>query len=95
MDLAELARKDMFAQVVYDNNFRAPTPPDRSVFLNITQLNNDTLTKITPLHLNNGAIIQWDSTAEMSVDIDEQDLILWVIFCTEHVDLTLTDTQKY
>lgn len=75
-DLAELARKDMFAQVVYDNNFRAPTPPDRTIF-----------TKITPL--NNGAIIQWDSTSEMSIDIDEQglDFMGYTLYRARRADL--------
>lgn len=60
-DMAELARKDMFAQQVYDNNFRAPTPPDRAVIH-------------TVIPLNNGVTIQWDSTSEMSLDIDESGL---------------------
>lgn len=60
-DLAELIRKDKFAQEVYDNNFRAPTPPDRSV-----------ISFVKPI--NNGVIIQWDSTAEMSQDPYEKGL---------------------
>jgi hypothetical protein len=60
-DMSELVRKDKFAQAVYDNNFRAPTPPDRAV-----------ITKITPL--NNGVTIEWDNTSELSVDIDERGL---------------------
>lgn len=60
-DLAELDRKARFAQTVYDNNFRAPTPPDRAV-----------INLVTPL--NNGIVIQWDSTSEMSLDVDERGL---------------------
>ncbi|MBX3043650.1 MAG: hypothetical protein KIT33_02940 [Candidatus Kapabacteria bacterium] len=60
-DMAELERKDKFAQQVYDNNFRAPTPPDRAV-----------IRRVVPL--NNGVTIMWDSTSEMSSDIDEQGL---------------------
>ena len=60
-DLAELARKDMFAQQVYDNNFRAPSPPDRAYIHTVKPLNN-------------GVTIMWDSTSEMSNDIDERGL---------------------
>lgn len=54
-DIAELIKKDKFAQSVYDNNFRAPQPPDRAI-----------IKKWTPL--NNGIQIEFDSTSEMSVD---------------------------
>ncbi len=57
-DAAELVRKVKFAQSVYDNNFRAPSPPDR------TQIK-----KWIPL--NNAVRIEWDNTAEMSHDIYE------------------------
>lgn len=60
-DMAELVRKDKFAQIVYDNNFRAPTPPDRAVFLSTEPLNN-------------GVTLKWDNSSEMSIDIDEQGL---------------------
>lgn len=60
-DVAELVRKDKFAQQVYDNNFQAPVPPDRSVikFAN---------------PLNHGAQFQWDETSESSYDIYEKGL---------------------
>lgn len=58
-DVQELIRKDKFAQAVYDNNFRAPTPPDRAV-----------ITKWTPY--NNGMKIEWDSTSELSIDLNEK-----------------------
>lgn len=54
-DMAELERKDIFAQEVYDNNFRAPTPPRRSRFVDWKPLNH-------------GIQITWDSTAELSTD---------------------------
>ena len=57
-DAEELVRKVKFAQSVYDNNFRAPSPPDRTQF-----------TKWIPL--NNSVKIEWDNTAEMSHDIYE------------------------
>jgi len=60
-DLAELVRKVDFMQKVYDENFRAPAPPARSV-----------ITEWTPL--NNGMMIKWDSTAEMSIDNYERGL---------------------
>jgi hypothetical protein len=57
-DMQELVRKVKFAQSVYDNNFKAPKPPDLPIF-----------TKWQPL--NNGVIVTWDSTAENSVDLIE------------------------
>lgn len=53
-DVQELIRKDMFAQSVYDNNFRAPRAPERSV--------------LYWQGINNGMIVWWDSTAELSFD---------------------------
>lgn len=60
-DLAALIDLDKFAQAVYDSNFRAPAPPDRSAF-----------GRWTPL--NNGVKLTWDSTAEMSFDSYERGL---------------------
>ncbi|MGE5479585.1 MAG: hypothetical protein ACM3U1_04060 [Chloroflexota bacterium] len=60
-DIAELIRKDKFAQAVYDNNFQAPMPPDASVITNWTPLNN-------------AIQLTWDSTAELSVDPYENGL---------------------
>jgi hypothetical protein len=59
-DLAELVRKDKFAQTVYDNNFQAPVPPD--------------ISKISWRPLNNAVIVTWDSTAELSYDDKEDGL---------------------
>lgn len=66
-DLTELVRKDKFAQIVYDNNFRAPSPPDRAV---ITNTDRDQRTS----GYNHSNVIKWDSTSEMSVDPDEKGL---------------------
>lgn len=60
-DMEELIRKDKFAQQVYDNNFQAPTPPDRSVFIKTKSFNG-------------GVAIEWDESAEMSVDTWEKGL---------------------
>ncbi|MDR0926300.1 MAG: hypothetical protein LBO69_00855 [Ignavibacteria bacterium] len=60
-DLTELVRKVDFMQKVYDENFRAPQPPSRAV-----------MAEYTPL--NNGMIIRWDSTSEMSSDPYEKGL---------------------
>ena len=60
-DLAELVRKVDFMQKVYDENFRAPQPPARAGIIEWTPLNN-------------GMMIQWDSTAEMSIDNYERGL---------------------
>lgn len=59
-DVQELVRKDRFAQYVYDNNFRAPRPPERS--------------KLFWKALNNAVMVTWDSTAEMSNDGLEEGL---------------------
>jgi hypothetical protein len=53
-DISELVRKDKFAQFVYDNNFKAPKPPD--------------VPRMTWEPINNGVIVHWDSTAELSFD---------------------------
>lgn len=60
-DLTELIRKTIFAQTVYDNNFRAPMPPDRAV-----------ITEWVPL--NNGMILKWSDVAEDSDDAYESGL---------------------
>lgn len=59
-DLKELVKRDMFAQRVYDDNFRAPLPPDRADL------------EVTPL--NNASKITWDNTSELSLDIYEKGL---------------------
>ncbi len=60
-DVKNLVDRDIFAQRVYDENFRAPTPPFK--------------TKIQGYKpLNNGIQIMWDSTAEASFDTYEKGL---------------------
>lgn len=52
---------DLFAQAVYDNNFRAPRPPDQARIKYYRALNN-------------GITIAWDSTSELSSDREEAGL---------------------
>lgn len=52
---------DLFAQSVYDNNFRAPRPPDQARIKYYEALNN-------------GITIAWDSTSELSSDAEEAGL---------------------
>lgn len=61
IDVAGLVKLDMFAQSVYDNNFRAPAPPQNTVFLGYKSYNN-------------AIEVSWDSTAEYSSDAEEQGL---------------------
>jgi len=58
-DLKELETLDIFAQSVYDNNFKSPLPPERPV-----------IKEWQPL--NNGIVLKWDDSSELSVD-DEAD----------------------
>lgn len=60
-DVANLVKRDMFAQAVYDNNFRAPRPPENTFFLGYKSYNN-------------AIEVYWDSTAEMSMDLEEKGL---------------------
>ncbi len=82
-DLSELVRKDKFAQLVYDNNFRAPVPPDRAVITDV-------------IGINNGNIIKWDSTSEMSVDVDEKglDFMGYSIYRARRTDLDTFDVNQ-
>ncbi len=59
-DLADLVERDKFAQAVYDNNFRAPTPPQRC--------------ELTYSPINNGVIVHWDEKSEESQDKIEDGL---------------------
>lgn len=82
-DMEELVFKDKFAQEVYDNNFRTPTPPDRSV---IFKQNG----------YNHSVSIQWDSTAELSKDIYEKgmDFMGFKIYRARRVDLDTFDVNE-
>jgi hypothetical protein len=60
-DVASLVDLDKFAQKVYDNNFRAPRPPNRN--------------KIAfDKPLNNGVLVKWDDAGEVSLDNEENGL---------------------
>lgn len=59
-DLRDMIRIDSFAQTVYDNNFKAPKPPDPA--------------NIRFRGLNNAIKIQWDATSELSYDDLERGL---------------------
>lgn len=82
-DMEELIRKDKFAQQVYDNNFQAPTPPDRSVFIKTKSLNG-------------GVTIEWDESAEMSVDTWEKglDFLGMKLFRARRSDLDTFDINQ-
>ena len=79
-DMAELIRKVKFAQFVYDNQFRAPKPPETSIIKGAPKGSaNGYNTFLTiPLEgflsLNNAIAIQWDSTSELSIDTLERGL---------------------
>ncbi len=60
-DVQGLLYLDKFAQRVYDNNFRAPSAPENTRFLGYKSYNN-------------AIEIYWDSTAEMSQDVEENGL---------------------
>ncbi|MBU3740844.1 MAG: hypothetical protein FGM24_01010 [Candidatus Kapabacteria bacterium] len=96
-DMAELTRKVRFAQFVYDNNFRAPTPPDPS---DIKGMPSPDLAVQIPavgfMPLNNAVIIQWDSTAELSVDTLERgmDFLGYRIYRSRRPDLDTYDLDE-
>jgi hypothetical protein len=60
-DRQGLKSLDIFAQEVYDNNFRAPRPPDPAQIKYYKAMNN-------------AITIAWDSTSEMSFDREEAGL---------------------
>ncbi|MDQ1264964.1 MAG: hypothetical protein QG635_114, partial [Bacteroidota bacterium] len=84
-DVQLLIQKDIFAQRVYDENFRAPTPPERSV--------------INSEGYNNAVKITWDSTSEMSIDSYEKGLTFmgYRLFRARvtNVDTVGNDVVKY
>ena len=96
-DMAELIRKVRFAQFVYDNNFRAPVPPDPS---DIKGMPSPDLAVQIPesgfLPLNNAVVIQWDSTAELSVDTLERglDFLGYRIYRARRPDLDTYDLDE-
>jgi len=75
-DLETLVALDKFAQTVYDDNFRAPSPPDQARFM-----------KWTPL--DNAIEVEWDITSEMSNDEYEDglDFLGYRLYRARRVDL--------
>lgn len=67
-DRQGLKSLDIFAQAVYDNNFRAPRPPDAANILFNDEYNSYYVA------LNNAVSFSWDSTSEMSADREEAGL---------------------
>ena len=82
-DVQNLVKINKFAQEVYDNNFRAPKPPDAPIF---------GLYK----PLTNGVIITWDSSAEMSVDKleDGLDFMGYKLYRARRTDLDTFDIEQ-
>ncbi|MBL8005239.1 MAG: hypothetical protein JNL36_09090 [Candidatus Kapabacteria bacterium] len=80
-DMAELVRKDIFAQRVYDDNFRTPRPPD--------------IANVATSGINNGIIVTWDSTSELSTDPLENGLAFmgYRLFRARRLDLDTFDTD--
>ncbi len=89
-DMAELVRKVRFAQFVYNNQFRAPTSPSLP---RIMGYNTSGMLYTVPsagwLPLNSAIAIQWDSTAELSVDTLESgmDFLGYRIYRARRIDL--------
>ncbi len=72
-DVALLIARTHFAQKVYDNNFQAPSPPLRAIFVNPDDRDRKPATQpFKPL--NNAIMVAWDSTAEISTDVNERGL---------------------
>ncbi len=74
-DLANLVAKDKFAQEVYDQCFKTPKPPDPSF--------------VTWEPLDNGMIVHWDTTAEVSYDDVEAglDFMGYILYRARRTDL--------
>lgn len=73
-DMVNLVNRDKFAQQVYDNNFQAPKPPDRTIFGVFTG-DPDNPTKTDDyIPYNNAIEIRWDNTAELTIDKNEDGL---------------------
>ncbi len=78
-DLVELIKRDKFAQRVYDDNFRTPTPPEPG--------------KVNWRPLNNAVVVSWDSTSEYSYDDLEKgmDFLGYRLFRARRTDLDSFD----
>jgi hypothetical protein len=89
-DAAELIRKVRFAQFVYNNSFRAPRPPDITRIKGIPEMGSfPAVPEAGWLPLNNAIVVQWDSTAELSVDTLERglDFLGYRIYRARRTDL--------
>jgi|GEM_PF-501121 len=96
-DICELVALDEFMQSVYDNNFRAPLPPDQSRMYDVATVGVDTvydddgnpILNETSRGYNNAAKITWDATAELSEDDEEQglDFLGYRIYRARRTDL--------
>lgn len=96
-DLAELIRKVKFAQFVYDNQFRAPRAPDLPIVKGYAT--NGGFYQVPEsgwLPLNNAVVIQWDSTAEQSIDTLEggMDFLGYRIYRARRADLDTFNTDE-
>lgn len=82
-DVQQLVDLDKFAQKVYDNNFRAPRPPDRN-----------TVHFDTPL--NNGVVIKWEDEAEITIDNEERglDFMGYRLYRARRTDLDTFDVNN-
>ena len=82
-DMKQLEILDIFAQDVYDNNFKSPLPPERPV-----------ITEWTPL--NNGIMIKWDNTSEYSFDenADGLDFLGYKIYRSRRPELDTFNTKQ-
>lgn len=82
-DVAELISLNKFAQAVYDNNFRAPTPPNRTNFISWKPLNN-------------AIEVKWDDQSERSNDVDEKglDFLGYRLYRARRTDLDTFNTNN-
>lgn len=93
-DTKEIQRKVEFAQFVYNNQFRAPEPPNLSVIKGYPAPGSIySIPKVGWLGLNNAIVLQWDSTAELSVDTLENglDFMGYRIYRARRTDLDTYD----
>jgi hypothetical protein len=94
-DMAELVRKTRFAQSVYDNNFRAPQAPDRTV-IRSNGGGRWNLPAEGWVGLNNAMVVQWDETSELSIDTLSRglDFMGYRIYRARRTDLDTFDVDN-
>ena len=95
-DMGELIRKVRFAQFVYNNQFRAPRAPDIPIVKGYNQ--EGSFFQVPDrgwLPLNNAVVVQWDSTAELSVDTLEggMDFMGYRVYRARRPDLDTFDVD--